>query len=380
VEKDDMPDARSLGLRILLRDARPAKRTSIWDIRQSFELKRAWLLEYGPDSGKTMWQSLTMIATETVKAPWYICATQKDASWVDFIPSSPSLVSLESIVAAKRLEVLISWYDPANDRTRLRLFKRANAVLEFASKGPGGGELQVQDFQSTKHGKTFLRGCATVADAVGALLRSNEAPEREIRVEEVLGKLSLRNEKGKELTDKAIESLAICHFVPMTAEENPASVNLQRAIERGDAAEARKAIAEGASVEVLPDLLSSPLSLAVTARIDGDWKEVCRALVKAGAPVDGYAWENPPICRCVGEWPREPESQERVELLLGLGADINAQTRGLHVGWTALHRAIETRKFGIVEFLTRRGARTDISNGMGMTAAALLAKGQPPPK
>lgn len=378
--KDDLPDARSLGLRILLRDARPTKRTSIWDIQQSFELKRPWLLGYGPDSAETMWPWLTMIATETVKTPWYICATLKDARWVHFIPSLPSLVPLERVVAAKGLEVLINWYDPANDRTSLRLYKRGSAVLEFASKGQGGDQLQVQTFQSKNHGKTFLRGCATVADAVGALLRSIEAPEREIKVEEVLGKLSLRDEEGKELSDKALESLAIWYFVPMTAEENPASVKLQRAIERGDAAEAREAIDEGASVEVIPDLLSSPLSLALTARTDGDWKEICRALVKAGARVDGYAWENPPICRCVGELRGEPESQERVELLLGLGADINAQTRVLHVGWTALHRAIERRKFGIVEFLTRRGARLDISNAMGMTAAALLAKGDPPPK
>jgi len=141
---------------------------------------------------------------------------------------------------------------------------------------------------------------------------------------------------------------------------NPADRELDDAIEQGDVARVRKAIADGADLaSKLPGSKLGPLEKAVggfvgwnTGRREA-WLEVTRALLEAGADVAGTGGDIPPVGVLAERIDLTDEQVvEGVELLLAHGADFRQRTAS---GIPAIHLLAEKGKLAALELLHRRG-------------------------
>jgi len=113
-----------------------------------------------------------------------------------------------------------------------------------------------------------------------------------------------------------------------------------------------------------------------------DDAELLRALVKLGAdPTMTNADNSTPLMVAAGLWSRSPgedpgtesETLEAVQVLLDLGADINAVDKN---GETAMHGAAYKNLPKVVKFLAAKGARIDVWNRddkFGWTPLAIAA-------
>jgi hypothetical protein len=159
------------------------------------------------------------------------------------------------------------------------------------------------------------------------------------------------------------------------AAENPAAARLLSAFDSGDVEAARQAIADGASVEFLPDVAVSPLSLIFDLPVKlahscpRNWRSFAKLLVEAGAPIDGYESESPPICSVIHPMAENKEAAiiECVQAMLVLGADINVRDRGMNRGATPLHLAVYNSFPEVVRFLIDQGADLDARDAGGLT-------------
>ena len=191
------------------------------------------------------------------------------------------------------------------------------------------------------------------------------------------GRPRLVDDEGVPLNCEAFEEVSRTALAPVTAEKNPANQKLSTAIQRGDPAGVREAVAQGASLEYLPDEMLSPLRVALSSTTERLRRGVCQVLVEAGAPIDGYNWEDPEIC--VGIEDRDDQANiARTTEILDLGGDVNGRTRtanlGGVVGDTGLHRAILHSRYGFARFLVARGASLEVRNRDGQTPLELLAE------
>ncbi len=159
---------------------------------------------------------------------------------------------------------------------------------------------------------------------------------------------------------------------PSRREENPAGVRLLAAINASDVKAARQAIADGASLEHAPDLLRSPLAIAFDEGYTGDWRGVAKVLVEAGAPIDGYDWEESLICTPIQSMGKNEEGGiERMQVMLALGASVNSRGRVPLEGSTPLHFAVERTLPQVVQFLIDEGADLDARDAYGRTPLEL---------
>jgi hypothetical protein len=212
-----------------------------------------------------------------------------------------------------------------------------------------------------------------VRQAIVEFFAALDARVRDLAVIEANGGLELQDSQGRAIDAGDLEELGIIYYAPISTTENPAAERLFSAIERGDVETARQAIADGASLEFLPDLDVGPLQAAFDDRCPGDWRGVAKVLVEAGAPINGYAWEMPPICSAISplDSNREESVIKRLEAILALGANINCPARGLNQGSTPLHLAVLNSFPEVVRFLIIRGASLEVRNERGLTSLEL---------
>ena len=163
---------------------------------------------------------------------------------------------------SKDLQILTAGFDPGENQTHALFHNKGNVAAELTAAGKGKDPLGVHSFKSSVKVKTFLKRCKTVRQAVDGFFAAQGAVIRELAVVEVNGLLELRDDRGRAVSAKELSEIGIQYYVPITAEENPAGVRLQAAINTGDVEAARQAIADGASLEFVPDLLRSPLAIA----------------------------------------------------------------------------------------------------------------------
>ena len=195
---------------------------------------------------------------------------------------------------------------------------------------------------------------------------------RALTVIEVNGLLELRDGLGRTVSADELSEIGIRYFVPITAEEDPAGVRLQTAINTGDVDAARQAIASGASLEFVPDEFCSPLSIAFDDSHPGDWRGVAKLLVEAGAPIDGYDWEESLICSPINNLGKYEEAIiKRMEAMLSLGASIESRGRLPAEGFTPLHLAVEKNHLQVVQFLIDEVADLDARDLYGRTPLEL---------
>ena len=152
--------------------------------------------------------------------------------------------------------------------------------------------------------------------------------------------------------------------------ENEASDALAEAIESCDADGIREAVAQGASLAVLPDSSSSPLTAALFQFDEPGWKECVETLLELGCPVDGDKGE-PPLVECVAHYIDEPDALRAAQLLVAHGADVNAVNRE---GTTALFESVTNRNIELVRLLLQHGADPTIKDLNGESALDWLQK------
>lgn len=337
----------------------------------------------GPDRAEVM---IPALKTQFIghRLPWVLLARFKGESWIHSLASSPRPVPIERLTSNKDLQVLVVSFDAGENRTEARFFKKGSLVGELIAAGKGEAPLEVISFKSSAHPKTFLKKCKTVRQAVEGFCSAVDATLRELRAFTADGALEFQDAQGKAIGAKQMEELEVSCYAPVTSAENPAAVRLRSAIEIGDADAARQAIAEGASLEFLPDSTVSPLSFAFGQPSPGDWVGVAAALVAAGAPIDGYESEDPPIFSFIGALTRRPNdarATKGLEATLALGADVNCPGRIWNQGATPLHFAVTHSAPGVAEFLISRGANLKARDAEGLTPLELaesLAEDDPP--
>jgi hypothetical protein len=337
----------------------------------------------GPDRAET---AVPFLKTQFSghRLPWVLLARFKGESWIHCLASRPPPVPAERLASSAHLQVLVVSFDSSENQTAARLYKKGSLVAELVAAGRGAAPLEVISFKSSVHPKSFLRKCKTVRQAVESFCAAVDARLRDLMAFTAHGGLEFQDSQGRDVGVDDLEELEVSCYAPVTSAENPAAVRLKAAIDTGDVAAARQAIADGASLEFLPDLTVSPLSIALNYRCPGDWVGVARALVEAGAPIDGYEWEDPPIFFWIGALARLSNNKgviKGLEATLSLGADINFPARIWDKGSTPLHYAVKHSLPAIAEFLVGQGASVKARDARGLTPlelAEVLAKKDPP--
>lgn len=352
-----MPSKPTQGWRIvMIRHVHHAKARDAWHALEAVDVGRKHVVSYAPPVDE-VWPP----------GPWFAYVRFAGEPWVYILPSSPNLVSVERLGAAKELNVIGASFDPSDGgATRLCFYKRGKLAVEFAARGGADDPLRVEHFRSTEHRKTFLDAFDTAGAAVADLLTSLKATPRRLTARRSCGKWWVGFEDGPELTSGDWGQYGAQHFVPLATGESPASDRLVAAIESGDVAGVRRAIAEGASLEFHPDRPGSPLGYASLYPDRPNYLAVCGALVDAGAPLGGHDWENPVFLGAMSPFRDEHSELQLLGAILTLGADVSAPGRTGRRD-TPLHEAVFRKKLAVTKFLVSRGARLDVRNADGRT-------------
>ena len=305
------------------------------------------------------------------KQPWLVLARFKGESWIHCIASRPGLVSVERLGLIKELQILTAGFDPGENQTHARFHNKGNIAAELTAAGKANDPLGVHSFKSSVKVKPFLKRCKTVRQAVDGFFEAKGAV-RILTVIEVNGLLELRDALGRAVSAGEPFEIGIRYFVPITAEEDPAGVRLQAAINTGDVEAARQAIASGASLQFAPDAFRSPLSIAFDDTLPGDWRGVAKLLVEAGAPIDGYDWEESLICSPIKNLGKYEEAViKHIEAMLSLGASIDSRGRWPAEGSTPLHLAVDKNHLQVVQFLIDERADLEARDVYGRTPLEL---------
>jgi hypothetical protein len=355
---------------VLIRHASPSHQKDAWEAVMAFDLGRKEMryLGLGPGKGKDVLCS-DNYPNRGVKPPWLMFVHFKGESWIHLIASPANLISLERLASAKDLEVLAAWFEPGDNRTLARFFRKGCVAAELSVTGQGNHPLEVKAFRSMKLPKTFLKPSKTASQAIEGFINALDGKPRELKVAQVGLDLQLQTANGRPVRWGSLREVLIKYYFPVTSEGNPASVALQAAIKAVDLEGVRKAIAQGASLEFFPNSHQSPLEGAVGRWNKEGWRPIAQVLVDAGAAVDGFEWQNPLIFRHFSghlDSTYEAYIIKEIEALLDLGADINAPMRD-RSDRTVLHMAILFRLPEVVRFLIRKGASLTSRDSEGKT-------------
>ncbi len=212
------------------------------------------------------------------------CSAQfKKDTWVHCLASPPDLISVERLGRVKTVQVATTGFRPGDNRTFARLYKQGAPAAAKVS-GKGTDPLEVCEFKSSIHRKTLLKPCKTAEQAVEAFFSALDIKIRDLQVARLKdGGLELQTTNGKPIIPKELEEMTILYYAPLTADESPASVALQAAIDAKDLVGIRRAIADGASVEFVPETSVSPMGYSQPKMSLPQWRPIAEALVEAGA-------------------------------------------------------------------------------------------------
>ena len=357
---------------LMIRAAAPARRNRIW---HALPLRHIGRTEMETQSGSAK-EMIPWLNNGWVRAdsrPCLLSVRFKGERWIHCIESRANLVSVQRLASNKDLQVLTASFDPHQNRTVAQYYQKGGIAAELVAGGKAEDPLQVLSFQSSVKTKAFLKGCQTVRQAVDGFFAAFDAKVRELAGLEEKGGIRVLGSDGQAVRASELEELAITYYVPLTAKDSPATARLYAAIQTGDVEAARQAIADGASLEFVPDRMTSPLSAALLDYDRGDWRGIGELLVEAGAPIDGYDRDDPPICDAIRPLISSEESIIRqLQAILSLGADINSPARhGAQQGCPALHLAIKRTVPQVVRFLLDQGADLDARNAADQTALEL---------
>jgi hypothetical protein len=357
---------------LMIRAAAPARRNRASNALELCDIGRG----RGATTSDSAEEMISWLSNDWVRSnvgPWLFSVRFKGERWIHCIESTAGLVSVERLASNKDLQVLTAGFDPQENRTVARYYQKGSTAAELVAAGKGGDTLEVLSFTSSVKTKAFLKDCKTVGEAVAGFFAAFDAKARELGVLEAKGGLRLLASDGQAVRAGDLEELAITYYQPLTAADDPAGARLCAAIRTGDVEAARQAIADGASIEFVPDSMGSPLSMALCDYDPEDRRGVAKLLIEAGAPIDGYEREDPPFCRAISPMIQTEESIIRqLRAILSLGADINCPARhAADLGFPPLHVAIRRTSPQVVLFLLEQGADLGARNAYNQTALEL---------
>ncbi len=357
---------------LMIRAAGPVRRHQFWHTLQLRHIGRTEMeSNLGSDEKMIPWLKNDWIRSDI--RPWLFSVQFKGERWIHCIESRAALVSVERLASNKDLHVLTASFDPQENRTIAQYYQKGSIAAELVAAGKAEDPLEVLSFQSSVKTKAFLKRCQTVRQALDGFFAAFDAKARELAALEEKGGFRVLGSDGQAVRAGELEELAITYYVPLTAADSPATARLYAAFQTGDVEAARQAIADGASLEFVPDRMTSPLSMVLLYYDRGDWPGIAKLLVEAGAPIDDYDRDDPPICRAISPLISDEESIiRRLQAILALGADINSPARHAgDQGFPALHLAIRRTVPQVVLFLLGQGADLDARNADDQTALEL---------
>jgi hypothetical protein len=314
------------------------------------------------------------------RAPWQplrVLVALAGHRWIHLLPRNDRDLSLvDQLGKSKKLYVLVAGHDSTAQRTYLRYYDRGKQTIRFEAIGAFDEPMEKPKFKSSAHSKSFLEQQRTPAALVKAILKELDAALPHLRLEEHGSNLKLVPTDGKALTPKMIREVLISKEYFLMQGDNPASDRLDEALDRGDSRAVQEALAQGASLQHMPESNITPLSCAILRNHTGDWAGCIRALVAAGCPLEGFPNEDPMVYAVSIHDARDQASTvETLDVLLELGADINAKSRlgaGILARQTLLHKVAFHKQFGVVKYLIARGADPLAHDANGRTARDFL--------
>lgn len=154
------------------------------------------------------------------------------------------------------------------------------------------------------------------------------------------------------------------HGHALTEGESPSSDKLAKGIEFRNSTLIREAVAEGASLETLPESSTYPLMAALYKCGRTRWEEAAETLLELGCDIEGVPGEDPPIICATQSFVNEATSLGILEFLMKHGAQVDA--RGTN-GNTALFDQAVYRRIPSIELLLKHGADPDATTKSGKT-------------
>ncbi len=266
-------------------------------------------------------------------------------SWVPLFSAAADGKSLfDANCDSRRMEVAWVGCRPEGEGWFVRFNGVASRSSTSASRLGHAPPAPGNQGQATDGEEAFRRVCAEWDITL---------PSREIRVGE--RELLLIGARGKPVKS-GLRGYVFFQCPALTAGEDPASDDLARAIDQGDAEGIRDALRRGASLTVLPDGSSSPLLSALykSGRFGPRrWQQCLEILLAAGCPINGISTDTPPLVDCVRPYLPDGPAREMVQFLLAHGADANATGPR---GELALFEAVVHGRVALVRLLMQHGA------------------------
>lgn len=312
------------------------------------------------------------------RGPWAVCLSREQQPWflVDGVPVDDTWIKKNG--KRKRTQTIYTGYDAEKPRVFFRMYETGKIHVDFVATGHPNEPCNKLRLKSQVPLDDLASEGKSPAAMLDALLKRFDAREMLLQVIETNGKLRLEWQDGSELAPAMLRDSNIIQYYKLKWKENLGSDLLDEAIGEGNPSKVNESAQLGADLEWLPLSNDSPLIRAVE-RQRGDWKGCVQALLEAGAPINGYRGEVPPISACfarsfLGDAKGlcQAPANEAIEFLLSLGADLHA-TDSTHngAGNTPLHHAADCCKPLIVAYLLSVGADTTKTNDVGQTAMDL---------
>src|SRR5271165_5832034 len=236
----------------MIRHVTPTRRKDACNAVQDLEIDRQMRAGAGPNPAEAIipWLRLHHLGSSF---PWLLFVRFKGEDWIQCLASNPRLAPVERVANNEKLQVLATWFDPNTNRSHARFYRRGVLASDLVAVSTGDAPLEVVSFKSSAHPKSFLKQCKTVHQAIVGFFAGVGAQPHDLALSGTRGSVELQDSQGRAIDADELEELAAYYYTAMTAEENPAATRLLPAIQNGDLEAARRAIADGASVEFLPD-------------------------------------------------------------------------------------------------------------------------------
>jgi hypothetical protein len=280
---------------------------------------------------------------------WLIAAELPKWSWVPLYSTSSGKDLFEANAASRRLDVVWLGCDPKGRGWFFRLCRATRPTVDFSQGVEDGSD---RTFESTDLKLNLLHRCRSGQEALQRLCDEFGISVPIPQVQSKGEAFQVLRPSGKAVK-RALREVYVVYGAEIQSKKGQATKELARAIETCNAEGIRRAVEDGASLTSLPDSPFTPLQSALYRFDNPAWKECVRILVELGCDVNGIPNEDPPILDWVDSRVEESLAIEVVDLLLSLGADIDATSRS---GQTALGRSVEGLRIELVRFLLERGA------------------------
>lgn len=288
---------------------------------------------------------------------WVIACRFSDRKWLPLFSNVSSADELFDANANNR-RTEVAQLCHADGTFLIRINRARKAVLRFEwSETSGSADL----FEAADLPDDFLAKTTKGSIAFSNLCKHYELPTKPRLLQLAQSGCIVVGANGKPIRNR-ISEMTIWSVRSRHGGNEEASFRLEQAIEEGDAQATQQALADGASLEWLPEASSSPLVSALFRAGSDGWRECAEAILEAGADIDKSDGDEPPIVAVCPHYVPEATAIEAASFLILNGADVNAKDSG---GATCVWHAIVHGRNQLLELLLGAGADPTIPDDNG---------------